>query len=686
MLKNKKTFDFSILTKIRVKHLPQYQVWHNFMSKYIDDSIIFRNLTKKEKTQIPEDSVYECIFVANLVIYNTLITILQKHDFSKITEPLFESAVLSLSYPERELITEVSSNYASLETNYYSLCEELYRKITPKGFRKVLGEYFTPIDFADKIIEDIPTPQLNDIWMDNSSGYGSFLFSFLNKYGVENYKKFICIEVNPLSCFITRAVLCLSYLKDDTKVQNANIFWGDSLLNENYHFENQTISVVGDFSQFYNKIDRITGNPPWVAWKSLSSTYQNLIGDSWRSMGLFKTSVSRKNMGACNDDISSYFTYFSIENFLNDSGKLRFIINSSLFLNNTSGSEFRKFFIEKSNTHFCVEWINDYSKCKLIPGITIPYCVFEATKNKKTNFPIQYNKKVGSLSLGEESENICFANTMPESKYNQFQVVCKSSKNSKNIVGKNSYRARAGVCTWLNGAYWVSKNSQSGEMTSVENLGNSGKKKVQISQVNVKSDLVFDLLQARNIENFYQPKNSIGIITPQQSNNLAKPIKEDELEDISPELLEYFLGLKTDLLGRSGYKKFLKGQPFYSLYNIGEYTKAPVKLGWKFIGKEFRTFIIPNAERILPDLNVMYIPFENIDEAYYVMAILNSSLVSQYIETSSNWTMSAGVIKNINIKKFNPRNSLHEDLSSGQKLLIENNEKFNAELLVNSIW
>jgi len=62
---------------------------------------------------------------------------------------------------------------------------------------------------------------------------------------------------------------------------------------------------------------------------------------------------------------------------------------------------------------------------------------------------------------------------------------------------------------------------------------------------------------------------------------------------------------------------------------------------------------------IVPDHTVLYIPFDNIDEAYYVAGVLNSSiirLVSLYMVTSS--------IQDLSIPKFNKNNEIHKKIAS----------------------
>ena len=52
-----------------------------------------------------------------------------------------------------------------------------------------------------------------------------------------------------------------------------------------------------------------------------------------------------------------------------------------------------------------------------------------------------------------------------------------------------------------------------------------------------------------------------------------------------PKTFEYFFKFKKELEKRSIYKLWGKGNPFYSVYDIGAYTFYPYKVVWKELGE-----------------------------------------------------------------------------------------------------
>ena len=224
------------------------------------------------------------------------------------------------------------------------------------------------------------------------------------------------------------------------------------------------------------------------------------------------------------------------------------------------------------------------------------------------------------------------------------------------------------------------KKIDENKYAKIVNLGNSGKKKLKEVETEIEKELIFRLLRARNLKDF-EPVIENHIVVPQSKNELSKPISEIEMQKSYPLTYNFFLNFKDELLERSGYKKFLTNQPFYGLYNIGPYTLAPIKLGWQFVSKNFQVHLIDRAEDIIPDLNVMFIPLTDMDEAYYLHALLNSKYAKEKIESSSNWTFPSGSIQKIYLEKFDIKNDLHSKISALQKkILMKEKDAHNEEM------
>lgn len=668
----------SEITKNNIKILDSFISWKNYFSRYIDPDVIHRKKDIKEFEKKFDADFFEILYSIHLIVYCFGKKIIENIEIPKnlskdLLEDIFESTFDQLNLSSKNILNErIDKEYNNIKDNIktddiYDLLENIYRAISPREIRKPLGEYFTPLVLAERMINEVGEEYSNRLWMDNSSGFGVFLFAYLKKFGISKIDNFICIETNPLSVFISKVVIIYEYRNQINKINALSIFWGDSLLNQRYSFDNNQIKPVGSFSNLFGKIAVVVGNPPWVSWKSMTKEYQLLIGDDWRSYDIFEKNITRSTMGACNDDISSYFVYYSIDKFLKSKGLIKFVINLSLFKSNLVGKQFRKFLITKNNTPFKLSKIYDLTGYKIFQGITNSYCVFDAVKGEKTSYPIPY---ICLKSKNKEEIQIIETTARPvkNEEGGELITVNGNERNFNAIEGICEYKARAGVCTWLNSVFWV-KMIDNHEYAKIVNLGNSGKKKLKEIETKIEKKFLFRLLRARNLKDF-KPVIENHIVVPHSKKEMSKPIPENEMKKSYPLTYKFFLNFKDELLERSGYKKFLTHQPFYGLYNIGPYTLAPIKLGWQFVSKKFQVYLIDRAEDIIPDLNVMFIPLIDMDEAYYLHALLNSKYAKEKIESSSNWTFPSGSIQKIYLEKFDMKNDLHSKISTLQKKII----------------
>lgn len=679
----------SEITTNNISKLDSYINWKDFFSRYIDPDVIHRKKDIKEFERKFNTDFFEILYSVHLIVYLLGKRLIQDIDIPErlktgLFEEIFESTLDQLSLSSKALLhKQIQTEYEFIENNInsdnvYDIFETIYSAISPREIRNPLGEFFTPMTLAERMINDIGEEYSNGKWMDNSSGFGVFLLAYLQRFGISRINNFVCIETNPLSVFISKVIVIYKYRNQIDNIDVLPIFWGDSLVNQEYRYDHDQIMPVGNFSTLFDNIDVVVGNPPWVSWKSMTKEYQLLIGDDWRSYDIFEKKITRNTMGACNDDISSYFVYYSIDKFLRSNGLLKFVINISLFKSNLVGRQFRKFYIKKNDTPFKLSKIFDLSSYKVFHGIVNSYCIFDAIKGIKTVYPVPYIV-IKSKSKGASLITETTARPVKNEEGGAIITVNGNEEVFDAIEGICEYKARAGVCTWLNSAFWV-KILEENEHARIVNLGNSGKKKLKEIEAVIEKELVFKLLRARNLKDF-EPVIENHIVVPQSKDDLSKPITEYEMEKFYPLAYNFFLNFKKELLERSGYKKFLANQPFYGLYNIGPYTLAPIKLGWQFVSNSFKVFLIDRAEEIVPDLNVMFIPLNEMDEAYYLHALLNSKYAKEKIESSSNWTFPSGSIKRVYLEKYNVNNDLHLRISALQKKILSNEvSAYNIEM------
>lgn len=134
-----------------------------------------------------------------------------------------------------------------------------------------------------------------------------------------------------------------------------------------------------------NKFDFVVGNPPWIAWKSMSKSYREGTLSIWQSYGIFEKNAYDKK--TTHDDFGMAVTYVAIDQYLKNEGTMVFLLPAS-FLKSTKGGEgFRKMEIVRKDQDipFAIESVHDFSGVSLF---TVPTVAIKFKKGIKMMYPM----------------------------------------------------------------------------------------------------------------------------------------------------------------------------------------------------------------------------------------------------------------------------------------------------------
>ncbi|WP_456328313.1 Eco57I restriction-modification methylase domain-containing protein [Archaeoglobus sp.] len=443
------------------------------------------------------------------------------------------------------------------------------------------------------------------------------------------------------------------------------------------------------------KFDFVVGNPPWINWESLPEDYRERSKSLWDQYGLLKG--KGRGMGKVKREIACLFVARCLDRYTKEGGKLAFLIPFTVF-KTQAGAGFREFLVKgkPSNRVACrVLRVHDLVTLYPFEGAVNRTAMIVVERKGKTTFPVPcvvwFNPKSKGidteLSLDEvkaitkrfEMVLLPVEENKPDSPW--MQITEKAYEGIKKVLGISEYRAYAGVNTALNQVYWIEILGETPQGLLIRNPIISGqKKKVEVVEAVVEKDLVYPLVRGRDVKKWFVEGDYGWIIVPHDPNT-GKPIAEKIMKIKYPKAFEYFLRFKDELERRSIHKLWGKGNPFYSVYDIGAYTFYPYKVAWKEIsgkisGKaEFHTCVLEPIDHpilgnrtVIPDHKLMLIPLNDRNEAYYVSAILNSSIASL---TVSSYTIETSidprVVEHIRIPKFDRNNPIHQKLSELSK-------------------
>lgn len=638
--------------------------------------------------------------------------------------PIFELKNGFVSILER--IEESVTSYRSFislsdfaRNNNYDYIKQMYESIIPKELRHALGEYYTPDWLAEETLNTalgFGEVNIKQRFIDPTCGSGTFLFKIIcekRKAGctIEEIIATVSgIDINPLAVLTAKTNYLLSVidLLDGSKEIEIPVYNADILKFEESAAEEPMLNFISSpepqeeimkhmfmdrtkaFSQ--EKKDVIIGNPPWVNWEYMPEEYKRGSQHLWVEYNLF--SVKGRDLSFSKEDISVLITYVTMDKLLKNGGVLAFVIRQGVFKSAQNGTGFRNFKI-KDKCGVKVLRVDDLSKIKAFDNATTSTALVYLKKGKDTSYPVPYIlwekspdfKKLtfnGYSELKEVKSQITLIEqkAIPAVKDDLSSIWLTADENElelmSKVLGKNDYKARTGVFTGgANAVYWLNVNKKDGDKIEITNIVERAKRKSEKVTKSIEPDYVFPMIRGSNVKKWDVTYDAY-LLCPHTSETKMKPVSQSILQEEAPETFDYLKHFKKDLderKGFAGWEKEIQQQEFHAILRIGEYTFSKYKVIWKYIASEFICAVISNVDdeylgnkMILPNEKIMYVSFDDEDEAYYLCGILSSTLVANCVKSYMNPTsISAHVLDKLYIPTFDRNNQDHIDIARACK-------------------
>jgi len=436
---------------------------------------------------------------------------------------------------------------------------------------------------------------------------------------------------------------------------------------------------------FQGRFDYVAGNPPWVNWESLPEEYRNDTADLWQHYGMAATKGKASDqfeLGKQKRDISALMTYVALDKYVRDGGRLGFLITQTVF--KTVGSEgFRRFRLG-DGTPLGVVHVDDMADLKPFEGASNRTAIVVLERGRATTYPVPYSQwyKPGGGSVIPENVTLEEVTREKAATYRQFvaEPVDENNPTSpwitgrpralkavKKVLGTSDYQAKAGVCTWLNGVYWLEIVDQRPDgLVVVSNLTEGAKRKVENVQVAIEPDLLYPLLRGRDVSR-WRAEPSALIILPHTLETSWQAIPEKEMQLRYPKTYAYLLHFRDALLSRSGYRLLRQGHPFYILGDIHTESFAPYKVVWR---GEVAPILIAaviaehGGKCIVPDQTVYFVGLQSAPEAHYLCALLNSLPIRGHYKMRGYKHVSMSFVRALDIHRYDPDNFAHCQLAA----------------------
>lgn len=430
--------------------------------------------------------------------------------------------------------------------------------------------------------------------------------------------------------------------------------------------------------------DIVIGNPPWVSWDAMSDKYRNSIAEQWEEEKIFTQEGWRARVAAGKTDLSALFVYMSVYRFLKKNGKIAFVLPQNLFQNESGGEGFR-LFETRSGIKFSPNKVIDLVDLNIFHGASNRPCIATFEKDSSVDYPVDYYKWTSgekkNYSTEKDLEKVksqmkiekLFATPLKEDKENSPWISAPKSILSvcKSVSGTSKYKARGGVNTGGANAVFLTKIlKKKNDISKIKNYAPRARKEVKNVTKEVESDLVRPLLRGKDVKRWYAEPSHHIFLPYDPSYSAKKALPESKLKEDYPKGHGFIKQFKDFLSERPEYHRWGEKGPYYEVYRIGPYTFSSFKVVWKHtgIGKRMRSAVIDGSEeRTIPDQKVILIPFDDLKEAHYVCAMLNSAPIFLTLKKYLVMDASTHILNNINIPKWNPNSTRHNNLSQLSK-------------------
>ncbi|NYZ15374.1 N-6 DNA methylase [Azospirillum sp. RWY-5-1] len=440
-------------------------------------------------------------------------------------------------------------------------------------------------------------------------------------------------------------------------------------------------AVAGEF-------DLVVGNPPWVRWSSLPEHYRNRIKPTCAQYAIFSETPFH---GGNELDISGMITYTVGDKWLKVGGILVFVITQTHF-QSPSSQGFRSFKIDKSTGFLPVE-VDDLKKLKPFPKVANKTAIMrlEKASRKKPKYPVPYRvwEKAAGHS-GTIPEHASKASVLARVSINEWEATPVAGGNSPwailpkgrfkdmaAIQGESDWIAgRKGVTCDLNGVLLVrivDVNEPEG-LVKIQTRPEAGRTDIGPARMFwVEPDLLFPLLKgAADFSACHvHIEEELYVFIPNRGINRQDYADAETVVSGLKRTKSYFKAYKHLLRQRSTYKLRQSGAPEYVIYNVGAYTFSAYKVVWAELSSVFEAAVVTQGavpvigDRVyVPDHKVYFADFTSENQAHYVCALLNSTLVREYVQSHTIQIQVSNIFKHLKLPTFDAKNTDHKKLAT----------------------
>jgi len=437
---------------------------------------------------------------------------------------------------------------------------------------------------------------------------------------------------------------------------------------------------------FLEPCNYVVGNPPWVNWMNLPDEYRRSTMPLWQHYGLFpkRESGMETILGAACYDISMLMTYVAADKYLLNGGKIGFVLPQNLFKSAAAGQGFRRFQLPGKIPLGPIV-VEDMVELNPFEGASNRTAVAVFAKTKAVSYPVTYQywrkrdsgrgSAIGFDTPYEDvtSNKITFKDWKAEPVDSKdltspwLTARPKSLRVLRQLAGSSHYVGRKGIMCSINGVFWIAINGKRPDgLVMASNVTDRAKRPVPSLQTSIEGELVYPLLRGMDVQT-WSATPELSVLLTHQPGMRLKAIPVDEMQRKYPKAWSYLQRFEKELRTSGSFRRYFKADaPFYSIFDIGDYTFAPHKVVIREIAGGLTCAVagVQSGKPIIPDHKLVLVPFEDESEAHYVCALLNSSPARLFVDSYViNTQFSPALFEKLAVPDFDGHDKLHRRLS-----------------------
>ena len=553
---------------------------------------------------------------------------------------------------------------------------DAYQTVLGPELRHRLGEYYTPREVVNRIVESLP---MGSTVADPACGDGRFIVSLLaHGWPAETLW---AMDLNPLAVMMARFEAWAAAGRPDAPP--VQIAWGDFVLPRHgtsypgHRVLSEAVRTVGTLPE----VDCFVGNPPWVTWRNISEPYRRALAESWEASSLNHARGWAARVSAGQTDLAHLFIHEAVER-VRPLGRIAFVLPISTFKAPCGPLRIREGVTSNARVFSCVH-VLDYEGTDVFAEVRTPTVVVFIEADKAQSYPVRWDTVEADLRTVTAGEARLSDPSRPGSPWLTGEGLDERPLRED---ARAQYRARGGVNTGgANGVFHVDVVSRTAGSVVVRNRVSTKMRLPQLT-AQVEQEFLRPLLRGRDISP-WRASASGHILLPHVESDLRRVVPEEQLAAEAPLTLSYLKSFKQTLSGRRELDRW--GGTWYTLFRIGPYTANCWRVVWPHSGgRQFRAAVLTNDDRTIPDQKVVLVALDDPESAYFLCGVLNSSRVRSWIHASGGLDTSPNLLQRVPLPKWNPEIHPHRALMEHARRACSGRESAQELLddLVDAVW